>query len=41
MILGNDSTFNNVRFSDYNLYVCDFDDNILKDYSQRSTDFGH
>lgn len=31
MILGNDSTFNNVRFSDYNLYVCDFDDNILKE----------
>jgi hypothetical protein len=31
MILGKDSTFNDVKFSDYNLYVCDFDDGILKE----------
>ena len=31
MILGKDSTFNNVKFSDFDLYVCDFDSNILKD----------
>ena len=31
MIIGKDSTFNDIKFSDYNLYVCDFDDTILKE----------
>lgn len=31
MILGKDSTFNNIKFSEYNLYACDFDNNILKE----------
>ena len=31
MILGKDSTFNGVRLSDYNLYVCNFDGDVLQE----------
>ena len=31
MILGKDSTFNDIKLSEYNLYVCEFDDDILKE----------